>query len=70
VLLGISFISKTRLTLSYLTKNNYSLLAIFNREEERRALILVNSYLLNAKEIKEKTVLFIIILEPPFTLKN
>jgi hypothetical protein len=70
VLLGIPFISKTRLTLSYLTKDSYPLLAVFNREEGRRALVLVSSYLLDAKEIKRKTILPIIVLEPPFTSEN
>jgi hypothetical protein len=64
------FISKTRLTLSYLIKDGYSLLIVFNRKGGRRALILISSYLLNVKEIKEKTILLIIVLEPPFTLKN
>jgi hypothetical protein len=35
---------------------------VFNKEEERRALTLVSSYLLDAKEIKEKTVPPIIVL--------
>jgi hypothetical protein len=64
------FINKTQLTLSHLIKDRYSLLAVFNKEGGRRALVLVSSYLLNTKEIKEKTILFIIVLEPPLTLKN
>jgi hypothetical protein len=64
------FISKTRLTLSHLIEDSYSLLAVFSREEGRRALTLVSSYLLDAKEIKEKTILPIIVLEPPSTLEN
>ena len=64
------FINKTQLTLSYLIKDSYPLLAVFNREGGRRALILVSSYLLDAKEIKEKTILLIIVLKPPFTLEN
>jgi hypothetical protein len=43
---------------------------VFNREGERKALTLVNNYLLNIKEIKEKTIPPIIVLKPPFTLKN
>jgi hypothetical protein len=43
---------------------------VFNREGERRALALVNSYLLDAEEIKEKTILSIIVLEPPSTSEN
>jgi hypothetical protein len=70
VLLEIPFINKTQLTLSYLIKDGYSLLVVFNREGGRRALALVSSYLLNTKEIKEKTIPLIIILEPPFTSKN
>jgi hypothetical protein len=64
------FINKTQLTLSYLIKDSYSLLIIFNREGGRRALILISSYLLNTKEIKEKTILLIIVLKPSSTLKN
>jgi hypothetical protein len=64
------FINRIYLTLSYLIKNNYSLLIVFNKEKEKRALILISSYFLDAKEIKEKTILFIIVLEPPFTLEN
>jgi hypothetical protein len=70
VLLRIPFINKTQLTLSYLIKDGYPLLAIFNREEERRALALISSYLLDAKEIEEKTILLVIVLEPPFTSEN
>jgi hypothetical protein len=43
---------------------------VFNREGERRALALVSSYLLNTKEIKEKTIPPVIVLEPPSTLEN
>jgi hypothetical protein len=64
------FINKTRLTLSHLIKDSHPLLVVFNREEERRALVLVNSYLLNTKEIKEKTISLIIVLKPPLTLEN
>jgi hypothetical protein len=70
VLLRIPFINKTQLTLSYLIKDGYPLLVIFNREEERRALALISSYLLDAKEIEEKTILLVIVLEPPFTSEN
>jgi hypothetical protein len=70
VLLGMPFISKTRLTLSYLIKDSHPLLAVFSREEGRRALALVSSYLLDTKEIEEKTVPPIIVLEPPSTLEN
>jgi hypothetical protein len=64
------FINKTRLILSYLIKDGHSLLIVFNREGGRRALILISSYLLDAKEIKEKTIPPIIVLEPPLTSKN
>ena len=70
MLLGIPFISKTQLTLSHLIEDGYPLLVVFNREGERKALVLVSSYLLNIKEIEEKTVLSIIVLKPPFTLEN
>jgi hypothetical protein len=70
VLLKIPFINKTQLTLSYLTKDSHPLLVVFNREGGRKALALVSSYFLDAKEIKEKTILLIIVLEPPSTLKN
>jgi hypothetical protein len=43
---------------------------VFNREGGRRALVLVSSYLLDAKKIKEKTILLIIVLEQPPTLEN
>ena len=43
---------------------------MFNKEGGRRALVLISSYLLDVKEIKEKTILFIIVLEPPFILEN
>ena len=64
------FISKTQLTLSHLIKDGYPLLAVFNREGGRRALALVSSYLLDAKEIKGKTIPPIIVLEPPLTSEN
>jgi hypothetical protein len=64
------FISKTQLTLSYLIKDGHPLLVVFSGEGGRRALVLVSSYLLDAKEIKEKIILFIIVLEPPLTLEN
>jgi hypothetical protein len=64
------FINKTQLTLSHLIKDDYPLLIIFNRERGRKALVLISSYLLNIKEIKEKTIPLIIVLEPPFTLEN
>ena len=64
------FINKTQLTLSHLIEDGYPLLAVFNREGGRRALTLISNYLLNAKEIKEKTILFIIVLKLSFTLEN
>jgi hypothetical protein len=70
VLLRIPFISKTQLTLSYLIKDNYPLLVVFSGEGGRKALALVSNYLLNTKEIKEKTIPPIIVLEPPSTLEN
>jgi hypothetical protein len=70
VLLGIPFISKTQLTLSHLTEDGHPLLAVFNRERERRALALVSSYLLDAKEIEEKTIPPVIVLEPSSTSEN
>jgi hypothetical protein len=70
VLLRMPFISKTQLTLSYLIKDGYSLLVIFNRKGKRKALILVSNYLLNIKEIKGKTILPIIVLEPPPISEN
>jgi hypothetical protein len=70
VLLGMPFISKTQLTLSHLIEDGYPLLIVFNKEGGRKALILVSSYLLNTKEIKEKTILPIIVLKPPPTLEN
>ena len=66
----MSFINKTRLTLNYLIKDGYFLLIIFNKERRKRTSILINNYFLNVKEIKRKTVLFIIILKPLFTSKN
>jgi hypothetical protein len=70
VLLRMPFISKTRLTLSHSIENGHPLLAVFNREGGRRALALVSSYLLDAKEIKEKTVLPVIVLKPSSTSEN
>jgi hypothetical protein len=70
VLLGIPFINKTQLTLSYLIKDGHPLLAVFNREEGRRALALVSSYLLDTKEIEGKTIPPVIVLEPPLTSEN
>jgi hypothetical protein len=70
VLLGIPFISKTQLTLSHSTEDGHPLLAVFSREGGRRALVLVSSYLLDAKEIEEKTVPPIIVLEPSSTSEN
>jgi hypothetical protein len=64
------FISKTQLTLSHLIEDGYPLLAVFSGEGGRRALALVSSYLLDAKEIEGKTVLPVIVLEPPSTLEN
>ena len=64
------FISKTRLTLSHLIEDGYPLLVVFSGEGGRRALALVSNYLLNAKEIEEKTILPIIVLEPPPTSEN
>jgi hypothetical protein len=70
VLLGMPFISKTQLTLSHLIKDGHPLLVVFNREGGRKALALVSSYLLDTKEIEEKTIPPIIVLEPPPTSKN
>jgi hypothetical protein len=70
VLLGMPFISKTRLTLSHPTEDGHPLLAVFSREGERRALAPVSSYLLDAKEIEEKTVPPMMVLEPPSTSGN
>ena len=70
MLLKMSFINKTRLTLSYLTEDGYLFLIMFNKEEERRALILISSYFLNVKEIKGKTILFIIVLKQLFIAEN
>ena len=66
----MSFINKTRLTLSYPTEDGYPLLIVFNKERRRRALILMSSYLLNVKETEGKTVLLIIVLEPLFITEN
>ena len=70
MLLGMPFINKTQLTLSHLIKDGYSLLVVFNREGERRALVLVSNYLLDAKEIEEKTIPLVMIPEPPLTSEN
>ena len=70
MLLKMSFINKTRLILSYSTEDGYLLLTVFNKEEGRRALILMSSYLLNVKEIERKTILFIIVPEPLFIIEN
>ena len=70
MLLKMPFINKTRLILSYPTEDGHPLLTVFNREGRRRALILVSSYLLDVKEIKGKTVLLIIVLEPLFIIEN
>jgi hypothetical protein len=43
---------------------------VFSGEGGRRALVLISSYLLNAKEIKGKTIPPIIVLKPPFTSEN
>jgi hypothetical protein len=43
---------------------------MFNKEGGRRALILISNYLLDAKEIKEKTIPLIIVLKPPLILEN
>lgn len=64
------FINKIYLILSYLIKDGYSLLIIFNKEKEKRVLILINNYLLNIKESKRKIILFIIILKLPFILNK
>ena len=66
----MSFINKTRLILNYLIKDKYFLLIIFNKEKRGKVLILINNYFLNIKEIKEKTILFIIVLKPLFTSEN
>ena len=70
MLLKMPFINKTRLTLNYLTKEGHLLLTVFNRKRGRRALILMNNYFLNVKEIKEKTILLIIVSEPLFITEN
>jgi hypothetical protein len=64
------FINKTQLTLSYLIEDGHPLLVVFSGEGGRRALALVSSYLLDTKEIEEKTILLVIVLEPPLTLEN
>jgi hypothetical protein len=64
------FINKTQLTLSHLIEDGHPLLAVFNREGGRRALVLVSSYLLDAKEIKGKTIPPVIVLKPPLTSEN
>jgi hypothetical protein len=70
VLLGMPFINKTQLTLSHLIEDGHSLLVVFNREGGRRALALISNYLLDTKEIEEKTIPPVIVLEPPLTLEN
>jgi hypothetical protein len=70
MLLRIPFINKTQLILSHLIKDGHPLLIVFNKEGGRRALALISSYLLDTKEIKEKTIPLIIVLKPPPTLKN
>ena len=70
MLLKMPFINKIWLTLNYLIKDGYLFLIIFNKEKKRKASVLINSYFLNVKEIKEKTVLFIIVSKPLFTSKN
>ena len=70
MLLRMPFISKTRLTLSHLTEDGYPLLAVFSGEGGRRALALVSSYLLDAKEIEGKTIPPLMVLKPPPTLEN
>ena len=70
MLLRIPFISKTQLILSHLIEDGYPLLAVFSGEGGKRALALINSYFLDAKEIKEKTIPLIIVLEPPPTSEN
>ena len=70
MLLKMPFINKTRLILSYPTEDGYLLLTVFNKKRGRRALILISSYLLNVKEIKGKTVLFIIVPKPLFITEN
>jgi hypothetical protein len=70
VLLEMLFISKTRLTLSHPTEDGHPLLAVFNREGGRRALVPVSSYLLDVKETEGKTVLLIIVPEPLSTAEN
>jgi hypothetical protein len=70
VLLRMSFISKTRLTLSHPTEDGHPLLTVFNKEGGRRASILMSSYLLDAKETEGKTVLLIIVLEPLSITEN
>ena len=64
------FINKIRLTLNYLIKDVYLFLIIFNKERKRKTLILISNYFLNVKKTKRKTILFIIVLKPSFTLKN
>jgi hypothetical protein len=70
VLLGMPFISKTQLTLSHLIEDGHPLLVVFSGEGGRRALALVSSYFLDAKEIEGKTIPLIMVLEPPLTLEN
>jgi hypothetical protein len=70
VLLGMPFISKTRLTLSYPTEDGYPLLTVFSGEGGRRALVPVSSYLLDAKETEGKTVPLVIVPEPLSITEN
>ena len=70
MLLGMPFINKTRLTLSYPTEDGYPLLTVFNREGGRRASALVSSYFLDVKETEGKTVPPIIVPEPLSITEN
>ena len=64
------FINKTRLTLSHPTEDGYPLLTVFSKEGRKRALVLMSSYLLDAKETEGKTVLLMIVPEPLSTAEN
>ena len=70
MLLGMPFINKTQLTLSHLIKDGHPLLVVFSGEGGRRALVLVSNYLLDAKEIEEKTIPLVMVPEPPPTSEN
>ena len=70
VLLKMPFINKTRLTLSHPTEDGYPLLTVFSKEGRKRALVLMSSYLLDAKETEGKTVLLIIVPEPLSITEN